>query len=294
MFKSKFKLFSLGIVTEDIEEDHLFVTVYPIEVINDYNGKINDTEIIQIKSVDINGDNKNIIINKQVKLNCKWLPIDTPNRLTPPNVCKGETVGIYKYGESDVYFWSTIYNELDLRKREKATWVFSNKGKQDATLLDKVYFFTIDTINKFIRLHTDDSDGEFTSYDMEINTEDGVFTFQDGLGNMIELDSQVNILKLVTENEIDLISKNKIKLATKLVEVTCNDVVMKITNKMDVTLSSLSVQNNTAELIATLSDIIQAIIDEQHIGNLGILTKLGPGSISKFTELKSKIDSFKG
>jgi len=190
MKTSALHVYSLGMITHDLPEDDVWAEVHPLEQMSGSNGIIDDTNIENAKVLNIHGETIVTKIIKSTKIMCKWLNDGDNNRLTPPSVCKGETVRIYRYGNTDKYFWGTIYNELDLRKREKATYVYSNKGTiEDKTLLEKVYYWTIDTINKFVRLHTDDSDGELTTYDFEINTKDGTVTLIDGKNNSMELDS---------------------------------------------------------------------------------------------------------
>jgi len=284
---SKLHFYSLGYVTKDIEEDDVWLDIHPVELLPNADGVIDDIEEERITTVDIHGEVFKTKINKSFKITAKWLNGDNVNRLTAPNICKGETVRIYRYGNTDKYFWRTLYNELDLRKLEKATYVYSNKRTiQDKTLLDKVYYWTIDTINKFIRLHTDDSDGELTTYDLEINTLEGKVTLIDGKDNSIILDSDLENLNITINNDkIDVIGNDKhVKVG--------NNVTENIKNRKDITLSKLSITNQTAELIATLSELVQANIDEQHVGNLGINTGLNSASVDKYKSIKEKIDSF--
>jgi len=196
--RSKLIMYSLAYVAEDLVEDSQYIKAIPIEVLSDVTGNIGLSKKEKIKSVNINGENVNVVVDKIHTLTAKWINLNEPNRLTAPNVHKGETIMLWKYA-GDRYFWTTFYNELDLRKREKATYIYSNKNDiKDSSLLKQAYYWTIDTINKFVRLHTDDKDGEVTTYDLELNTKDGVLIIVDGLGNEIKLTSDLGLLTIST------------------------------------------------------------------------------------------------
>jgi len=208
MEQSRLIMYSLAYVVEDSIEDNPHIKVHPIEIISDHTGSTNEVATENINTKDINGNNINVIANKAMSITAKWVNFMEPNRLTAPNVKKGETVMLWKYA-GDRYFWTTFYNELDLRTREKATYVFSNKsGIKDASKISQLYYYTIDTINKFIRLHTDSKDGEATSYDIEINTKEGLLTILDGEGNQIELNSVSGELTIDTNKAVTINSPN--------------------------------------------------------------------------------------
>lgn len=276
---SALTIYSLGYVAADSTEDSPFIEVYPIEIISDASGVVSDSTPESNTTKDMNGNTLNIQANKSYTITAKWSNMMQPNRITPPNVMKGETVMLWKFG-NDRWFWTNFYNELDLRTKEKAIWAFSNKsGITDRSQLTNAYFMAFDTINKFFQIHTDDGDGELTTYDVKIDSKNGVFNVLDGKNNEIRLDSANNILTINTNNQMAVNTKNDVTVNTKTVHINLN---------------TLSIKNSTTELMQTLSDLLQAIIEEQHVGNLGIPTTLTPSSVSKFNGIKSRIDSFIG
>lgn len=281
------QVYSLGMITHDLPEDDVWAEVHPLEQMSGSNGIIDNIDMEHAKVLNIHGETIVTKIIKSTKIMCKWLHDGDNNRLTPPSVCKGETVRIYRYGNTDKYFWGTIYNELDLRKREKATYVYSNKGTiEDKSLLSKVYYWTIDTINKFVRLHTDDSDGELTTYDFEINTKEGKVTLIDGKNNFIELNSASQNLTTNINNDIITTAGNNMSTMVK------KDVNETIGKNKTITLEKISIKNNTGELIAILSAWLQACMEDEGTGNLGSPVPRTSASKNKFQALKKKIDSF--
>lgn len=251
-------LYSLGYVSEDIVEDSLFVKVVPIEIISDIEGDLTNTTKETNNNVNIENENKVTIKSKDVVIVAKWLNLSDANRVTPPNVCKGETIRIFKYADTDKYFWSTLYNEIDLRKREKTVYAFSNKGSvEDESLLNNMYYFTFDTINKHVRIHTDDTDGELCTYDIEINTLDGMLTIIDGKKNFIELDSDNDKLTATIHKDIILNSEN-ITMNSKKHTINTNEYILNATN-------SMTVKTNIHKFNATSSTLTTNIT---HTGNL--------------------------
>ena len=126
--ESKLKLYAIGYIAKDIEEDSMYVDIFPAETLNTYSGELNDQTVVNTTTTDIEGNVMSIAVDKSRLITAKWLPLNQSNRVTPPNVCKGETVIIYNYAGTDDYFWNTMYAEPDLRKREKVTYYFSNKA----------------------------------------------------------------------------------------------------------------------------------------------------------------------
>lgn len=265
MLKSKFNLYSVGYVAKDKIEDSWDVDVYPIEHVPTVTGDPNEQIVLNNITKNINNESLSINVDKSRIITAKWLPISNSNRVTPPDVCKGETVLVYNFAGTDEYFWNTLYAEPDLRKKEKVTYFFSNKTAiNDPDYLNKGYYLTVDTFNKYVKLHTADNDGELTTYDIDIDTANGILSLQDGKGNKLELNSDSDTMT------IDL------------------------NHKLGINLKKFAVNNGADELISLLAELIQANIDEQHIGNLGIDTSLNSASVSKYKDIKSRLEAFIG
>lgn len=271
---SKFSIYSIGQVVNDIDgSDTWEIEVYPLEVIPTTDGTLGQDQNINKTFKDKSGKSYDYLVNTSTTITATWLPFGNYNRATAPCVCKGEYVLLFRYGGEDQYFWIPLFMEADLRKKETAVWFFSNKtstGTQE-DLQNQGYFLKVDTRDQQVQLHTDDSQGEACGYDLILDTSSGTLLISDTLNNSIELDSSGGILTINIENNIKTTVKKNV----------------------EITLDKFSVKNNTAELISVLSDVLQAIIEEQHIGNLGVPTQLTPTSVAKFQELKDKLDSFK-
>jgi len=202
--KSSFKLESIGFVAKDKIEDDEYIDVYPAEIQPGKNLELSEVEDKNDVAIDKDG-NVDIVINtKSTLIKAKWIPIGESNQLGAPDVCKGEKVFLFRYSDLDEYYWSLFENDLRLRKNEKKTFILSNRPNitKDGSELDKAYYITMDTINKYIRLHTDDTDGELCVYDIELNTKEGTLTILDGLENEITLDSGAGSLTINTNSKV--------------------------------------------------------------------------------------------
>jgi len=273
------KMYSLGKVAKDPTEDNPYIDVFPIEEITDFTGDLTEVDII---SEDIkNASDEYIVskINKEVTIRAKWLNGDNINRVSPPNICKGETVRVYRYGDTDKYFWETLYNEIDLRKNEKVVTAFSNRKTIDEEVdIDKMYYYTFDTINKLVKIHTSTNDGEPTSYDITLDTGDGILEVIDGEGNQVKLESMDGKLYININKEI--------------VADVGNRVEMNVKNDMDINLKKFAVSNGSDELMKLFAETLQAIIDEKHVGNLNVDTVMTGDSQAVFEDIKGRVEAF--
>lgn len=209
MQDSNFKFYSLGIVAVDKPTTFFEITVMPLEHIVDQQGDINDTS--DYKSNTTNHKNTPYKVETKVSnvLKAKWIPLSSSNRLSAPDVIKGETVMIYTYADTNEYYWTTVFNEPEIRRLEKVLYGFSNLSSgARAEAFDRTtsYWAEVDTLNKYIKIHTSDNDGEFTTYDIFINTKEGSITIEDGVGNFLKHDSKQDTLTAQYNKEINILA----------------------------------------------------------------------------------------
>jgi len=299
---SKFHFHSYGIVAKDNPNNDREIRVFPSEKLYFENGEVLvkkgnlDTDEVYkpanlkskekvLKIVPGDVEPRHIIqeealpLEKSKYLYVEWCGLNNPNRYTPPNVCKGEKVIIYKYSNADLYFWDTIGFELNLRKEDHVVDVYSDKpsinegnikANKDEDLED-TYYVMKSPRDKIMKIHTTDKYGELTTYDITIKTDDGYIEVIDGKGNFFKLDSaKEDFTTNINHNIIETIGNNKM-----------------------ITLNKISIRNSTTELISLLSEYLQTHIEEQHIGNLGIPTNLTDSFISKYEDIKSRLDTLK-
>lgn len=303
---SKLRPVCYGRVAFDIIEDSPYIEAYTVEWHPDKEGDIFDNLDITQKSKDTSGSITDNTVSKTTKVKAKWLPWGDTNRVEPPTVCKGEDVLLFQYSDLDQYYWLPLHNELKYRKLEKRTIILSNKRNVDPNiseedLYSQAYFITMDTINKVIRLHTADNDGEYTTYDVEINTKDGILTVVDGKENSIELDSTIDKLTITTNEDIESNTTNHTRNIGELNQTNTKNEESNIDENKHTTigshyqidLKSYAVDNGSDELIQVLCDFAQACSDQIGVGNLGKPVANNGATKASFSSIKGRLSGFK-
>jgi len=189
---SKLQVYGIGIVAANKPLSSKLIEVTPIEDLTMLDGEITDNMVdVTAKGKDTAGGAYESNVSTTVTVTAEWLPVGMSNRVTPPDVRRGEHVVLYRFADVDKYYWTTLLYDMKLRKLETVIYAFSNTRNEDVDgSADTTYFLEVSTHKKLIHLHTSKSDGEPFVYDLQLNTADGVFTFQDDIGNYIQLDSK--------------------------------------------------------------------------------------------------------
>lgn len=188
---SKLQIYGLGIVAANKPVTAKIIEVTPIEDLNFLDGEITDNVMeVSSKGKDAAGGSYETSIATTASIRAEWIPIGISNRVTPPDVRRGEHVVLYRFGDTDKYYWTTLRYDMYLRKLETVIYAFSNTQEEAVDgMADTTYFLEISTHKKIIHLHTSKSDGEPFVYDFQLNTKEGVFTIQDDIGNYFQFDS---------------------------------------------------------------------------------------------------------
>lgn len=213
---SELKIYSLGIVLTDKARNSDTIEVLPIEALPFVEGDISATEY-KHKSNYVNKDGikyeSNITGNN--KLLAKWIPFGNSNRLSSPDVVKNETVLLFRFADTEEYYWTTIFREPSLRRLETVHFAISDLIKGlDAFDKTSSYWLEASTHDQYVQLHTSKSNGEAFAYDIIVNAKDGKVTITDDIGNYIIIDS--------TENHIQVNSNSQITLTSPVVNIIAN------------------------------------------------------------------------
>lgn len=258
---SLFRIYGIGTVANQLITGNEPISVFLHELTGFVDGVIgDDIKTNTVKSSD--GKVYSVKVNTSNIVKAVWIN-NNSNRVTPPNVRPGEKVEIWTYGDSDKYYWKTMGSELDLRGLEHVKYVYKNTDETVAVDDSNSYTYTISTLNKLVVLNTSANNGELTSYNIGLDTMNGTYQILDGRDNHIKL--------LSGDDRLDVNVNNAVSMA----------------------LTKLSITNGSDEIVSLLIELIEAIIAEQHIGNLGIDTKLNPQSIQKYEDIKSRLEAFK-
>lgn len=217
-------MYSLGIVAKDKPTGTYTISVMPIEQLTDSNSSIDKTNEFKTDTVDHKNRSIKSHSSSSTVLEATWIPLGSSNRMSAPDVIQGETVQIYTYADTNEYYWTTIFNEPGIRRNEKVLYGFSNlsEGARD-TEFDRSssYWFEVDTLNKYVKLHTSENNGELTTYDISIDTKNGILEIKDGLGNYIVHNSREGNLHAKYNDSVTIEAPNfTVKTTNATIETT--------------------------------------------------------------------------
>lgn len=193
MDTSLFKPYSIGYVAENKPRNDSVCYIVPVEARTAIDGAVDVDPVVEDqKWNDAEGRQNETKTTSSNTLACHWLPIES-NRLTPPDVVKGEKVIIYRSADDDNgYYWTTTGLNSDLRMEETVIWMVgatkstSGYGKD----FSKAYSLVFSGHDKHITLMTSKANGEPFKYTFQFNTKEGEFVLTDDINNYFHLDSQ--------------------------------------------------------------------------------------------------------
>lgn len=209
------RYYSLGIVTKTKPEDTDYIMVKPIEVMPMSSGKIDDedeevaeTHEHESEIEDASGVVRGEKVFSEEAIVAKWIRLGSSQRISSDDVVEGETVRIFRYGETEQYYWSPCMREPTIRGKEHVLYAWSNvegggRGEESFDK-DSSYWIEVSTRDKHVRLHTSMNDGEPFSYDITLDTASGVFSIDDNDGNSMVLDSGAGKMTFNLVNEFEI------------------------------------------------------------------------------------------
>lgn len=225
--ESNLKLYSLGIVIEAKQRGSEYVKVSPMEVLPLQKGDMTqDTRQYNTNVPDATGVKRTSKVEGSNHIVAKWVPNGNDNRITAPDVQASETVAIYRFADTDEYYWTTLFREPKLRKLETILMAASNMPGSGAFDKDSSYWTEISTHDSHIQVHTSQSNGEPYGYDVKIDAASGKLTIQDTIGNIIVLDSSQSDVSITTNTSIHLKAPT-ISLEATTVNVQADDINLK-------------------------------------------------------------------
>lgn len=182
--ESQLKLYSLGIAVEDKKRTEATIRVYPIEEVPYIDGMVADwKETVEKTYTQADGESRTISLDKDAIIIASWLQDGHDNRHSAPDVMKNETVKIYRFGETDSYYWSTLYNEPTVRRLETAVYRWGATKKWKKKLDDKCsYQLVVSAHDKYVEFTTSQDNDELVKLRVFANLMSGEFSVKIGDG----------------------------------------------------------------------------------------------------------------
>lgn len=237
MNQSQFHIESIGRSAINRLPSSPLLEVYPIETMTYVDGEITDVyNEDTVTGIDAFGRQYSVKVKMAITIEATYLPMDS-NRLTPPDIRRGERVLIWRFGDADQYYWTTTGLDDYLRRLETIVYVLSNTRDESVTQLtpENSWFIRWCSRTKQIQLKTNRSDGESVSYEFLFDIAKGIVTLKDDLGNSFMLDSHERHFKLLNADAsvfelnkqvANLTTGTSINLKTKDYTLNCTTVTV--------------------------------------------------------------------
>jgi hypothetical protein len=244
---SKLHLFSLGIIAENKELDSKIVKVTPIELIPLSDGEVKENEtVLESKGLNSEGVEYTVQVKVDITVDAEWLSLET-NRRTAPDVRRGEQVLIFRYGDTDKFYWTSMGRDDHLRRLETIiyTWSDESNPDKDIDITDQNHWFLeISTHKKTATFKTCKNDGEAFEYTIQVNAKESKVVVTDDNMNYCVLDSANTKIHFHNADGTDFALDKK-----DITGYAPNDMKLKIDNNVDIKVGNdftMDVGNNTS------------------------------------------------
>jgi hypothetical protein len=289
-----FKFFSLGTVAENKKLDSHTIRVTPIEQLQMLDGEIkSDPTTQEVEGKDSDGKSYTATTITDNAIEADWFPLDAGDRMTSPDVRRGERVLIWRYGDSDDYYWTPTGLDNHLRKLETVVHMYSATADESVTELtaDNAYVVSVSTHKKAITITTSTANGEPTKWCLQLNTADGRLMFTEDGGNTVEIDAKNSLIELLNadKSRMSLDKTNiyvyaddglfietgkSVEIKTQTVKIDCKDYTLNCTNH--------TVNSTTTKIATTTATISGTTITldaptSKITGNLAVTGSLTTG-----------------
>lgn len=265
MQDSLFRKFSLGIAAENLKPGTRQLEVLAIESNGHINGSLlAGEEQLTSTGSDHSGLEYQSVVKTSNTISAIWYP-GKSNALTPPTITAGEQVMLYRYADTDQYYWTAEGQSDHLRPTDTVGVQVSAKGAKDESELKESnrYSLEMSSDQKRIRLKTSMSNGEKAAFEAVFDLAEGFFEVTDQKGTYIQLNSVDEEVNLEVNNgaKAYLDRKNILLEAPDTIKVKCR---------------SFIVDSQTTDISAKTKASIKSTLVEIN----GATTKLSGSSLS--------------
>jgi hypothetical protein len=254
---SRLHAYSYGIVASNKVLGSRIIEATPVEDLPMLDGQITDImKVDTLQGKDASGATYSATLNSSVSISATWLPFGSSNRVTAPDVRRGETVMLYRYADSEKYFWTTLSDDLKLRKLETVIWAYSaSKVESDPSDADTTYYLEISAHKKLVHFHTSKANGEPYGYDVQINTGEGYITITDTDENYIYLNSEERRIEL---NNAD---GSNFNMLGSVLTITTPDEIIHNTSKYTINTDTFNLNASATANIASGKTTIDSVTE---------------------------------
>lgn len=241
MKASIYKTVGIGRVADNKPLGSKEVSVVPLEWMAFHDGEMkSDPTVMEFTSTSPSGVVSSGAAITDMTITATWIPSGS-NRLTAPDVRRGERVELLTVGDSDQYYWRPTGLDDNLRKLETIVIGISATDDESDTELrpDNMYWIEFSTHSKKLAFSSSKAGGEPFLYEFYFDMEKGEVCLTDDIGNFFRLVSSLSLLQLKNSKgvSVELNGKDLLLDVTRdLVASIARDVT--ITAGRDATLSA--------------------------------------------------------
>lgn len=230
---SQFHPYSYGIVAANKPLNSWTVEVTPTEDLTMLDGQITDNVTqYSAQGTDASGSAYQSQTNQSNTVTATWLPMGQPNRMTAPDVRRGEQVMLYRFGDdTSKFYWMTMRNDLTVRKLETVIFGISATATEGDPADDTTsYVFGMSAHQKRVWLTTSKKNDEAHTWSFNLDTDKSVLTINDDVNNTIKIDTDAHQIHLenadgsyvdLTEKVITFFAADQIIHRTKDYQIQC-------------------------------------------------------------------------
>ena len=215
---SLFRLYCVGIVALNKKFHENTIEFTPVENVPHLDGELNDQwEEVTAQGTDAERKPYDSNVKFTKTLNAVWLPMHQSNRMTAPDVRRGEKVLIYQFGNSQNFFWDTLDNYTKVRRLEAAVYGYCATKEENVEMnADNTYVQGVSTAEKIITLiSTTKKNEEKYKYQIFIDTKNYHIVIRDDYENRIVLQTEKELIRLETKDCKTLLQLDKGRITSK-------------------------------------------------------------------------------
>lgn len=236
--------YAMAVVAENKPRTTNKIFATPMELANFSQGDLKaDQTDLEAKGVDAKGKEYRIKVRAVSAQEYDWLP--EGNIVTAPDVRRGEQVFIYRYADTDKFYWVSTQLNRNLRRLETTTfmWQADPNAKNDDPWTDEnCYVLEVSTHDGLVTFTTSQKNNEPFKYTFQLNTKEGFFSIQDQDVNVIQMNSAEQIIHLQNKNgtywvldkdDLKGYAPNNIDIeAVKNIDFRCTNYTLKATESI--------------------------------------------------------------
>ena len=208
---SKLRPYSFALVAENKPPSTMEILAVPYEKQPYIDGQIkSNPNKITVSGTDAQGNAFQATATSDMVIKATWLKGSNTGQQTAPDVQRGERVQLYRYADTDKYYWISLGLDDHLRRGETVIRTYSGTLTDDGkgSMPGYCWYSEVSTHSGMATFSTSMKNGEAAGYIIQLNAKKGVFIFQDTNGNQVEIDS-VNALILLINAQKAAFSLNQ-------------------------------------------------------------------------------------